>query len=252
MSNIKRYEILKNDSIDYKDKKLYRIKAIEDFGDIKKDEIGGYIEKYDNLIHVDNDDFSWIHHDSKVYDNAVIKESSRIFDCAEIFGNSNVIGSVIRGNSKIYENAIIKNSAMIRGNSKIHGDSFITGTATLINSEIYDSVRVGAGTWIENSTVSGNTNVVKRAKILNATVKSNYDYVQFDLTSNVDSSTSKKYITWTRSNNKWHINILENNNISLDEVDSLPYKDDKMLRILKKFNEVVDIINEGVDLNNVR
>ena len=252
MSNIKRYEILKNDSIDYKDKKLYRIKAIEDFGDIKKDEIGGYIEKYDNLIHTDNDDSSWVYHDSKVYDNAVIKESSRIFDCVEIFGNSKVIGSVIRGNSKIYENAIIKNSSMIRGNSKIHGNSFILGTATLINSEIYDSVRVEAGTWIENSTISGNTNVVKRAKILNAAVKSNYDYVQFDLTSNVDSSISTKYITWTRSNNKWHINILENNNISLNEVDSLPYKDDKMLRILKKFNEIVDIINEGVDLDDVR
>lgn len=40
----KKYELLKNDCINYKGRTLYRIKALKDFRNIKAGELGGYIE----------------------------------------------------------------------------------------------------------------------------------------------------------------------------------------------------------------
>ena len=47
MSN--KYELVKNDSIEVRDHTLYRIKALKDFNNVKKGDLGGYIEKPYNL-----------------------------------------------------------------------------------------------------------------------------------------------------------------------------------------------------------
>ena len=47
--NKRKYEILKNEIIEHSGIKLYRIRALKDFGYIKKGDKGGYIEKETNL-----------------------------------------------------------------------------------------------------------------------------------------------------------------------------------------------------------
>ena len=47
----RKYELLKDDTIKISHRTLYRIKALRDFGNVKKDELGGYIEKENNLSH---------------------------------------------------------------------------------------------------------------------------------------------------------------------------------------------------------
>lgn len=47
--------------------KLYRIKALVGFGDVKSGELGGYIEKEENLSHSDD---AWVSGDAQVYGNA--------------------------------------------------------------------------------------------------------------------------------------------------------------------------------------
>jgi hypothetical protein len=42
----KKYELIKSDIPG-----LYRIKAVRDFSDVKKGDIGGYVESEDNLSH---------------------------------------------------------------------------------------------------------------------------------------------------------------------------------------------------------
>lgn len=39
-----KYELLKNNFIEYKGRKLYRIRALKSFSDIKCGDIGGYVE----------------------------------------------------------------------------------------------------------------------------------------------------------------------------------------------------------------
>ena len=55
---------LTNESIEHFGHTLYRIEALKDFGDIKKGEKGGYIEKEDNLSQDDN---AWVYGNAEVY-----------------------------------------------------------------------------------------------------------------------------------------------------------------------------------------
>ena len=55
-------------------KKLFRIKALVAFGNVEKGELGGFIEKEDNLSHDDN---AWVYGNAWVYDNA------RVYDNAD-------------------------------------------------------------------------------------------------------------------------------------------------------------------------
>ena len=48
-------------------KKLFRIKALVAFGDVEKGELGGFIEKEDNLSHSGN---AWVSGDAQVSGNA--------------------------------------------------------------------------------------------------------------------------------------------------------------------------------------
>ena len=46
---MKKYEIVKDEKIKHKGKTLYKIRALKDFDDVKKGDLGGYIEDYNNL-----------------------------------------------------------------------------------------------------------------------------------------------------------------------------------------------------------
>lgn len=52
---------------------LRRIKALRDFGDVRKGDIGGWIENKDNLSH---DDDCWVHGNAKVHGNAEVEKKS--------------------------------------------------------------------------------------------------------------------------------------------------------------------------------
>ena len=54
--NEKKYELTEN-FIKVLGKKLYRIRALRDFGDVKTGDLGGYIEKWNNLF---NDGDAWV------------------------------------------------------------------------------------------------------------------------------------------------------------------------------------------------
>ena len=49
--------------------KLFRIKALIEFGDVSAGELGGYIEKEENLA---QDGDAWVCGDAKVYGNAKV------------------------------------------------------------------------------------------------------------------------------------------------------------------------------------
>ena len=63
--------------------KLFRIKALVAFGDVEKGELGGFIEKEDNLSHDDN---------ARVYGNAQVFGNARVSGNAWVSGNAQVFG----------------------------------------------------------------------------------------------------------------------------------------------------------------
>ena len=57
-------------------KTLYRIQALKDFSNVRKGELGGYIEKENNLSHIGN---AWVSDNTKVYDNAWVSDNARVY-----------------------------------------------------------------------------------------------------------------------------------------------------------------------------
>ena len=71
-----KYEILKDEFIEFNDRKLYRIKALKDFRDVKKGAVGGYIESEKNLSREGD---AWVYGDARVSGNA------------QVYGNNAVV-----------------------------------------------------------------------------------------------------------------------------------------------------------------
>ena len=77
----KKYTLLKDDTVTCFGHTLYRIKATIDFGDVEKGELGGYIEKEENLSHFDN---AWVSDNAKVTDNARVSDNAWVTGDAKV------------------------------------------------------------------------------------------------------------------------------------------------------------------------
>ena len=62
---------------------LYQIKALKDFGDVDKGELGGWIEKESNLSQEDD---AWVFGDAEVSGNAEVYGDARVFGNARVYG----------------------------------------------------------------------------------------------------------------------------------------------------------------------
>ena len=84
-----KYEILKDEFIEFNDRKLYRIKALKDFRDVKKGTVGGYIESEQNLSQEGD---AWVSGDARVSGNARVSGDAWVSGYARVSGNARVSG----------------------------------------------------------------------------------------------------------------------------------------------------------------
>ena len=124
----KKYEMIESNI-----KGLYRVKALKDFGDVKKGDIGGYVENPNNRSHKG---YCWAYGNAKIYGEARIYGNAQVSNCAVIDGNAKIYGNaqvsdcvVIDGNAQIYGDSEVWGYAIIRDNALIYGDSVINGNA---------------------------------------------------------------------------------------------------------------------------
>ena len=66
---------------------LHRIIALRDFGEVKKGDLGGFIEKESNLAHDWN---CWIYNDAVVRDDAMVCGEAKVYGEAKVCGNAKV------------------------------------------------------------------------------------------------------------------------------------------------------------------
>ena len=132
----KKYELLTNDTIEINGNTLYRIRALRDFVDVKKGDIGGYIQSEVNLSHEGN---CWIYGNAVVYEAASVVGNAIVSGNAKIHGNSKVIGNCrIFGNAEVYEWEVIEWEGCVYGASKIYGKAVVTGNVRVFGySEIH-------------------------------------------------------------------------------------------------------------------
>ena len=83
------------------DKKLFQIRALVSFGSVEAGEIGGYIEKEENLSHAGN---AWVSGDAWVYGNAKVYGNAEVYGDARVSGNAWVSGNAgVYGNAEVYK-----------------------------------------------------------------------------------------------------------------------------------------------------
>lgn len=150
----KKYE-LTGMTREFKGITLHRIRALQDFDDIKAGDLGGWVESEDNLTQTNN---CWIHSgivcdQAKVSGNAHIVDSE-LRDNAHVYGRAYVIGSIISGDAIIFggkvEYATVSDHAEIFDEAKILGIqnnedlTVINGHAEVYeNAIVYFSSQIG-------------------------------------------------------------------------------------------------------------
>ena len=113
---MKKYELTKNTKMCF-GRKLYQIKALKDFGDVKAGDLGGYIEKEENLSHDGN---AWVFDNSCVLCNAYVFDNARVYDNALIYDNA-----WISGDARASDDACVSGNARISGNACVYDNALI-------------------------------------------------------------------------------------------------------------------------------
>ena len=140
---MKKYE-LTDETIDVSGTTLHRIKALKDFGNVKKGELGGYVESERNLSQEGN---CWVCGNAKVCGDAKVCGNAWVFGNAEVYGNAKVYGNAwVFGNAEVYGNAKVYGNAWVYGNAEVCGNAKVCGDADYI-------IIKGLGSKYRNTTI---------------------------------------------------------------------------------------------------
>lgn len=84
---------------------LHRIRALISFGEVEAGELGGWIEKEENLDASGN---AWVSGNAQVYGNARVSGDARVCDDAQVSGDARVYGNArVSGNARVYKRGAI-------------------------------------------------------------------------------------------------------------------------------------------------
>ena len=148
----------------YQHRTLYRIQACRSFGTVKAGEIGGWIQKQENLSHEGTCwvsdaaivcDDAWIHGDAQIQkwakvrdeaevygyvvvsDCAIVSEQARLTQHAEIFDHAKVKGcAVISDRARIQDYAEISDQAWVYQYAVVGGWEQIGGRERIISDSL--------------------------------------------------------------------------------------------------------------------
>ena len=119
---MKKYELTKNTK-NWCGTILYQIKALKEFGNVSKGELGGFIEKEESLEHDGN---AWVYGNARVFGDASVSGDARVFGDASVSGDARV-----SGNAWVYGNARVSGDARVFGDASVSGDAWVYGKIKL-------------------------------------------------------------------------------------------------------------------------
>lgn len=150
---------------------LHRIRAVRNFGTVKAGDLGGWIEKEENLSHIGR---AWVSENALVCGDSLVFDNAQVADSAEVCGNAQIYGDAcVRENASVYLRARVYGKAIVSGNARVYGDSWV-----------YNNAHVCGNAWVrENAHIYGQALVSDKALISgrasinsNASVSSETDY----------------------------------------------------------------------------
>lgn len=116
MQNTK-YEMMAHDSVLAGARRLFRIRAVRDFGDVRKGDLGGYIESEDNLSHNGE---CWVYDAAQVYgEGAAVRDNGKAKGCAWVMG-------IVADDATVDDLVIVAEGARVGGRDILLYDEIAT------------------------------------------------------------------------------------------------------------------------------
>ena len=165
----KKYELVPETGTKLYNRPMYRIRALKDFSDVKKGDLGGYVESEDNLSQTGN---CWIYDDSivglgaRVINNAVVK------DCSTVIAHSE-----ISDNAVIEDDSHIDNSTIVSDQSRVI-KSFITNESAVVYKSVVRNSFVEQSSAIIDSAVGPDVHI-KNGAVIRFDINNSEDYVVY-------------------------------------------------------------------------
>lgn len=121
---------------------LYRIQALKDFGNVKSGDLGGFVQRMENLSQ---------YGDCWIYDDAVVRDFAFVTDNAQV-----------RGEAHVYEHAWVTKEARVFGDAQVYGEAIVTDSARVTgNAKVFDNARI-----FDDVQVAGNAEVYGESVLL--------------------------------------------------------------------------------------
>lgn len=134
-----RYELL-DEHIYALGYKAHRIRALEDFGDVKAGDLGGFVESYETLQHVDELDTSWVYDDS-IVTNSVMSNNSSVKGYSTVRASS--LNRADISNARYVSEASISGT---RGLDNVNQCDFMVSQLSFDSGDYFDVLDKDEGT----------------------------------------------------------------------------------------------------------
>ena len=127
---MKKYELIP-------ERNFFRIKALKDFGDVKKGELGGLVLGEHNLSQEGD---CWVSDNAQISGNTRVSGDARVSDNAWVSGDARVSDNAwVSGNARVSGDAWIRDNAQVSGDAWVCGGAIVTvNVITFGNAFIYD------------------------------------------------------------------------------------------------------------------
>lgn len=213
--NTKKFELVENLTLYHNGGLLYRIRALKNFGDVKKGDIGGWVESEKNLS---QKGLCWIYDDAKVSDKARVSENARVMDLAVVDSNACVYGTAgvcdlshitdyatVRGNSIVRDKSCVMEFGLVDDHAFLFDRATVSGRAQVVGfARACDDTRVTNG-----SIVSGYSFIAGNGYIGGDVIVNGHERIDFTVIRSTDYVTYKDpfvddvYYTASTSRDIW-------------------------------------------------
>ena len=138
---MKKFKLTSEFIVDISGVKLFRIKALIEFGNVKAGDLGGYIEKEENLSHMGD---AWVSGDTQVFGDARVFGNAWVSGNARVFGDAQVFGDAwVSGDTQVFGDARVFGNAWVSGNARVFGDAQVFGNARVSgDAQVFGDARV--------------------------------------------------------------------------------------------------------------
>ena len=230
----KKYE-LSDITMEFGIKTLYKIRALKNFSDVKKGDLGGWVSSENNLSQEGN---CWIYDEAKCMDNARMYDNSCMYDYSEMYDSSRMYGY-----SKMYDSSEMHDSSTMYGNSIMYGNSMMCGYSKMFdNTEMFDdsamyeySVMNGYSIMFGNSEMHGDSEMHDHSRMYGDSILKDEEKLYGELISKVD-----KFIDISNPKGEMVTGVLKDGEVLFNVGNLSEINKEEFLDILYNGNEIIE------------